>query len=277
MNDYVHQISEAESARIRRFVRGFALVAVAFVVLVILAIVFADRWMILISSASEKRFVQPYIEWADDHVLQRSDPDLQAYVDDLARRLSDGMNLDEDLQLEFRVVKGSTVNAFTMLGGNIYLFEGLISALDNENALSMALAHEIAHARHRDPLLGAGRGILLQLLLSSISGGGIDPSTIDTGSNLMLNTYSREQEEAADRVALAALQQRYGHVGGATQLFEILRISDNVPESMEILASHPQLERRIAYLDAMSFEHGWVAQPTIPYPGRIQALLNYQP
>jgi len=55
----------------------------------------------------------------------------------------------------------------------------------------VVLAHEIAHAKNRDPLLGAGRDILLQLLMSSLSGGGIDPSTVDAGSNLMLNTYSR--------------------------------------------------------------------------------------
>jgi len=37
MNDYIHQISDAESAGVRRFVQGSAVVAVTFVALVILA------------------------------------------------------------------------------------------------------------------------------------------------------------------------------------------------------------------------------------------------
>lgn len=277
MNDHVHRISEDESERIRRFVHLFAAVSVAFVVLVILAIVMADRWMLLISSESERRFIEPYISWANEHLLEESNPELQVYVSNLARQLSAELNIADEMELDFRVVKGSTVNAFTMLGGYIFVFEGLITKLDNENSLAMLLAHEIAHAKNRDPLLGAGRGILLQLLMSSLSGGGIDPSTVDAGSNLMLNTYSRKQEEAADRLALAALQNRYGHVGGATQLFRMLTDSGSVPATAEFLSSHPNLGQRIEYIESMALENQWPVRPTTPYPHQIEAILSYSP
>lgn len=277
MNDHVHRISEDESERIRRFVHLFAAVSVAFVVLVILAIVMADRWMLLISSESERRFIEPYVSWANEHFLEESNPELQVYVSNLARQLSAELNIADEMELDFRVVKGSTVNAFTMLGGYIFVFEGLITKLDNENSLAMVLAHEIAHAKNRDPLLGAGRGILLQLLMSSLSGGGIDPSTVDAGSNLMLNTYSRKQEEAADRLALTALQNRYGHVGGATQLFRMLTDSGSVPATTEFLSSHPNLKQRIEYIESMALENQWAVRPTTPYPHQIEAILSYSP
>ena len=277
MKDHVHRISEDESERIRRFVHLFAAVSVAFVVLVILAIVMADRWMLLVSSESERRFIEPYVSWANEHLLEESSPELQVYVSDLARQLSAELNIADEMELDFRVVKGSTVNAFTMLGGYIFVFEGLIIRLDSENSLAMVLAHEIAHAKNRDPLLGAGRGILLQLLMSSLSGGGIDPSTVDVGSNLMLNTYSREQEEAADRLALAALQNRYGHVGGATQLFRMLTDSGSVPATAEFLSSHPNLKQRIEYIESMALENQWPVRPTTPYPHQIEAILSYSP
>ena len=277
MKDHVHRISEDESERIRRFVHLFAAVSVAFVVLVILAIVMADRWMLLVSSESERRFIEPYVSWANEHLLEESSPELQVYVSNLARQLSAELNIADEMELDFRVVKGSTVNAFTMLGGYIFVFEGLIIKLDNENSLAMVLAHEIAHAKNRDPLLGAGRGILLQLLMSSLSGGGIDPSTVDAGSNLMLNSYSREQEEAADRLALAALQNRYGHVGGATQLFRMLTDSGSVPATVEFLSSHPNLKQRIEYIESMALENQWPVRPTTPYPHQIEAILSYSP
>lgn len=277
MNDYVYEISQEESARIRRFVRLFAVGTAAFAFLIILAIVTANRWMLLISSESERRFIQPYVSWADERLLPKSDPELQAYVSDLARQISADMAIDADMQLDFLVLKGGTVNAFTMLGGYIFVFEGLMQELDNENSLVMVLAHEIAHAKNRDPLLGAGRGILLELLISSLSGGGIDPSTIDSGSDLMLNTYSREQEEKADRLALAALQKRYDHVGGATQLFRMLRGSGDTPETMEILSSHPNLDQRIEYIESMADENRWATKATTPYPPEIEVIIRKLP
>ena len=273
----MHEIDTEESVKIQRFLRLFAAGVVAFVVLVLLAIVTADRWLLFISSDSERRFVQPYVEWASGSLLQESEPELQAYVEELAQQMAAGMDLDPELELEFRVVKGSTINAFTMLGGYIFVFEGMIIEMANENSLAMVLAHEIAHAKNRDPLLAAGRGMLLQLLVSSLSGGGIDPSTVDAGSDLMLNTYSREQEEAADRLALTALQRRFDHVGGAAQVFRILRDSGVAPDTLEIISSHPNLDHRIEYIESMAKERGWVDRPTAPYPPKIDAILNRLP
>jgi predicted Zn-dependent protease len=277
MSGYVHRISDEESLRIRRFIHFFAIGTVTFAVLIILAIMTAHHWILWISSESERRFIQPYVTWAEKTVLPQSDPVLQAYVADLAQQIAADMDIDADMRLDFRVLKGGTVNAFTMLGGYIFVFEGLVQELDNENSLAMVLAHEIAHARNRDPLLGTGRGILLGLLISSVSGGGIDPSTVDAGSDLMLNAYSREQEENADRLAIAALQNRYGHVGGATQLFRALRGSGETPETMEILSSHPNLDQRIEYIETMAAENGWARRATTPYPPDIEQRIRKLP
>ena len=183
------------------------------------------------------------------------------------------MGVNEDITLEVRTLKGDTVNAFATLGGYIFVFEGLVQALDNENSLAMVLGHEIAHARNRDPLLGAGRGMLFQLMKSSLSGGSIDSSALDIGSELMLNTYSRDQEQAADLLAIAALHGHYGHVGGATKLFEILRERGDASHTIEFLSSHPNLDARIDYLNSMAGERGWIEQPTTPYPAAVQSIL----
>ena len=278
---YVHRISDEESIRIRRFLHQFAAGAVAFFVLIVLAIVFADRWILLISHASERRFIEPYVTWADEHLISDSAPELQSYVNEVATDIAVDMGVPDDMQLSFRVIKGDTLNAFTTVGGYIYIFEGLIQALDSENSLAMVLGHEIAHAKNRDPLLATSRGILLQLAISTMSGNGIDPSTVDTGSSLMLNTYSREQEEAADRLGLIALQQRYGHVGGATQLFDLLIDEEGFPNSeddfddaLELLSTHPDLAERVDYLRSMAEASEWDEEATSAYPDYIADLLN---
>jgi predicted Zn-dependent protease len=273
MSEYVHQITPEETAHIERFMFLSAVSVAAFVVLTIAAIVTIDRWLVLISPASERRFIEPYVTWAHQHLLDPAEPALQAYVSGLAQQVSMEMDINKNLVLEIRVVKGDAVNAFTTLGGYIFVFEGLLLALDNENSLAMVLGHEIAHAVNRDPLLGTGRGMLLQLMLSSLSGGSVDPSTIEFGSDLMLNTYSRDQEQAADLLALTALQRQYGHVGGATQLFAVLSEYGDEPQTTDILSSHPNPGARIDYLNVMTNEKGWVERTTQPYPAAIQSIL----
>ena len=273
MSGYTHQISAEETARIERFLYLAAVSVTAFVVLAIAAIVTIDRWLLWISPASERRFIEPYVHWAQEHLLEPADPAVQAYVSGLAEQVAMEMEIDPDLLLEIHTLEGDTVNAFTTLGGHIFVFEGLMQALDNENSLAMVIGHEIAHAVERDPLLGAGRGLLLQLILSSLSGSGMDPTTVEFGSDLMLNTYSRDQEQAADLLALAALNRRYGHVGGATQLFEVLSQDYDELQTADILSSHPNPAARIDYLEQMTNEKGWVAKPTQPYPEPIQSIL----
>ena len=74
------------------------------------------------------------------------------------------------------------VNAFATLGGHIVVYPGLLEAVPDENALAMVLAHEIAHVRHRHPIVGLSRS-------------------------------------AADATALETLARAYGHVGGADRFF----------------------------------------------------------
>lgn len=272
--DYVHQISEAESSRIQRF--GYVILGgtIAFVVLVVVAFVTADTWLMLISTESEKRFIDPYIELAEDNLLQSGEPSLQVYVDQVTNNLMAHMDVPEDIQLNVRVIKGEMVNAFTTLGGYIFVTDGLIGALDNENSLAMVLAHEIAHARQRDPLLGTGRGMLIGLLITSLSGSGGSPVAMgDIGSQLMLNMYSREQERTADRLALNALHGLYGHVGGATQLFEVVggeeEQTNELTGSLESLSTHPQLEDRIESIAATAAGEGWLQKAVEPYPAEV--------
>lgn len=274
MTSYVHKVSEREEEKIRRFLITLAVGTVFFVVIIIVAILTADRWLTLISHESERRFIEPYIEWTDENLLSTTDPVLQEYIESLTAEIASEFNLDDSLRLKVRVIKGGPINAFAMLGGNLFVFENLIAALDDENSLAMILAHEIAHAHNRDPLLGAGRGILLQLIISTVSGGGIDPNTINLGSDLMLNTYSRAQESEADRLALSALYQRYQHVGGATGLFQLLATNNDTINNVEMLSTHPNVEQRILDIEAMARNNEWRSGATRPFPPEVAAILE---
>ena len=270
MTEYVHKISAEETRKIARFLKLLAIGMVLFVLVIVLLFVTADRWLMLISPESERRFIEPYIEWSRDSLLIQADEDVQIYVESLATELYS--QLDNDQPIRVQVIEGDTLNAFATLGGYIFVFEGLVEALGNENALAMVLGHEIAHVHHRDPLLSTGRGILVQLAISSLTGGDVDPNNLDAGSDILLNRYSREQELAADALALSLLQERYGHVGGARQLFRI--IDDESIDSLEFLSTHPDTDSRIEAIDSVSDANDWTSADPLPYPDSVREALS---
>ena len=276
MNDYVHEVSAEESERIQRFVRNVAIGTILFVLIIILAMVFAPRWVKLISHEAERDFVEPYVSWVNDKLLESSDPVLQAYVERLGAEVAESMDVPRDLELKFYVIEGESVNAFTTLGGHIFVLDSLMYELEDENSLAMVIGHEVAHAVNRDPLSMMGRGILLQIMITSLSGsGGFDPNTTsELGLDLMLNAYSRDQEEDADRLALLALNERYGHVGGATDLFETLQEGYGGEEPPELFSSHPDTDDRIAMIREMAKERGWGFEATNPYPDEVREALR---
>lgn len=276
MTEYVHRIDAEEHARIARFLRAFAIGVVLFVLLMIALFVTADRWLRLISIESERRFIEPYVsllvesEWID------SDPVLQSYVDDIAQEINAGLdnNWDADFELRVYVIESDLINAFATLGGYIFVFDGLLEAVDDENSLAMVLGHEVAHVHHRDPLLGTGRGMLIQLAISALSGNGMDPTAANVSSEVILMSYSREQELAADELALQLLHDRYGHVGGATRLFDIINDDTESYELEELLSTHPDTDARIERVEALTAENGWTISQSVPYPDEVRSALQ---
>ena len=207
MTEYRHQISSEESSRIRRFLYLLAGGTAAMGLVLLVAFLTAERWLLLISHDSERRFVDRYVTMATDHLLEPGDPVLQRYVEDLTRQLAEYMQPPDDLRIRVHLVKGPP-NAAATLGGHIFVLEGLLHTLNSENSLAMVLAHELAHCINRDPLRSAGRGMLLEIAFSAAGGGNV------TGNQLLLTRYSRAQERTADRDALKALKAHYGHIGG---------------------------------------------------------------
>ena len=93
---------------------------------------------------------------------------ISAYLQNLANQLAIAQQLPDGMRITVHYIDSDTVNAFATLGGNVFMFRGLIEKLPNENALAMILAHEIAHIKHRDPMVAAGRGLTVALALASL-------------------------------------------------------------------------------------------------------------
>jgi len=150
-------------------------------------------------------------------------------------------------------------NAFALPGGHVLVTSALLDQAGSENELAFVLAHELGHVEARDPLRALGRGLLVALALAAL--GGTDGSAI-VGSAATLGelAFSREQERAADRFALALVAAEYGHVAGASDFLARLpdaRPAGGAERAVSWLATHPRSADRVAELDALAAAAGY--------------------
>ena len=215
---------------------------------------------------------QQLIEKIDIEEVVNSNPEVQDYLNKLTAQLLPYINLPTDIIVTVNYVDDSTENAFATLGGHISIYRGLIDLLPNENALTMVIAHEIAHIKHRDPIIALGRGVVVGLFLTTLTGFGTDnfinKVVTNTGTLATLG-FSREQERRADEMALKALAKHYGHVNGADSLFNAFIKNENkiVKYMPEFFSTHPLSDNRIEEIQSLANKNNWsIKGDTTPLP-----------
>ncbi|MBX2848832.1 MAG: M48 family metallopeptidase [Acidiferrobacterales bacterium] len=186
----------------------------------------------------------------------------QAYLQQLADELSAHMDLPEGMRITVHYSEDKIVNAFATLGGHVFFYKGLIEQLESEDALAMVMAHEIAHVKHRHPIVATGKGLTLAALASSLvgmSGSYAGGTLIGQSLNFGLLKFSRDQETQSDISAAYALQKRYGHIHGAEELFDVFSKfqQGGFFSPPEILSSHPVTEDRWIRLMEIAKNQGW--------------------
>lgn len=240
-----HSVNVSPGSALGEFVRLSAWLLLTVVVL-FAVLFFGMRWLApLVPMHWEERLASPVVaQWRKNAPAAPSAQ--QPWLQTLADELRQPMGLPDDMPLHVHWSDSAVPNAFATLGGHVVINRGLVKLLDSENALAMVLAHEMAHIRHRDPIVSLGAGLSLALVLQ-LAGGNLAALT-DTTAALTRLQFSRRQEAAADAAALDALQQRYGHLADAGGFFAAMLAREetdwgrHVPEWVQ---SHPELEKRL--------------------------------
>ncbi|MEM7220358.1 MAG: M48 family metallopeptidase [Pseudomonadota bacterium] len=187
----------------------------------------------------------------------------EAYIQGLAARLVRHLDAAERVPVVAHYDVGATENAFATLGGHVVFYRGLVDRVPHENALAMLVAHEIAHIQLRHPIVANGRALTVALALGALIGLA-DNAVIGSIANWLgvssIMTFSRAQERAADALAAELVLAEYGHLRGASDLFEVLLDTHGDGGVVGFLSTHPGLRERIATLEALA-EEEWEAAP----------------
>ena len=246
---------------LKRFAR-LAVAALVLLVLVVAAMQFlGGRVAKLVPFDFERRAVERVgVDFGD----ARASSEILDYLNDLGERLTAYMSMPEDMSVTVHYSPEDTFNAFATVGGNLLFYRGLLERLPHENALSMVLAHEIAHVLHRDPLAGLGGGVASAVALAVLTGNagtGVAGEVLGQAGALTGMEFTRRMERAADREALGAVVALYGHVDGAAALFELIaeeRGGSRVPPWLGCFTTtHPLDAERIDAIAELADERGW--------------------
>ncbi len=159
----------------------------------------------------------------------------------------------QDYQYHFYLIEKDELNAFTVPGGSIYMFTGLMDRLNSDDEIGAVLAHEAGHcaARHTIKKFQAGMGynIIGNLLLSRVQLENQAKQLIAQSSGalmqLVFSAYGRSDEFEADKLGV-----KYMHLAGydlqaIIKTFELLDQKSKGADVPLILRSHPYIKDRI--------------------------------
>lgn len=205
---------------------------------------------------------------------------VQRELQSLADRLAARMDMPDGMVVRIGYRDDATVNAFAAIGGQAVFFRGLLRKIDNENALAMVMAHELAHLKYRHASAALGRGVAAGVVLSIVSaelGRNAAAGVLSQAGMATLLSFNREQERDADEAALRALHAEYGHVGGAIDLFDVFTRPNGQRElsapAVEFLRTHPLTANRIAAIKQWAAQNGAAIDgERRPLPPGIAAL-----
>lgn len=188
------------------------------------------------------------------------DREIEAYLNGLGQSLA-ARSKRPDIEYTFKVVNRRTMNAFTVGGGQIYIYRGLLESLNSEAELAGVLGHEIGHNVGRHTV----RALYKNLLAAGLVGvGGELVKGDDEGSNaeidklaevvteFITSKYSRDDEREADYLGFYNVLRTGYDPHGMVSVFETLnRAYPDRPDFRSVyLASHPSNEERIETIGA---------------------------
>lgn len=154
---------------------------------------------------------------------------------------------------QFRIVRDSTVNAFALPGGFVYVQTGLLRNARDVSELAGVLGHEVAHARlshgagQARKQQGLSAAITVVCLFSGLCDGGLSQVAINVGANVLTAKFSRTDELEADSAGIIYTTRAGVDPRGMVRFFARLREqSGEVPGYLEWVSTHPMEGTRIA-------------------------------
>lgn len=178
------------------------------------------------------------------------DQRVKRFVDSLGQVLVKVQGDRPQMEFTFTILDDdNSINAFAIPGGHVFVYTGLLKAVDNTAELAGVLAHEIGHITKyhgADMMVANGlSGIVNQILF------GDDSTIVRAATTLLQNLsflkFSRKNEFEADECAVTYVSAAGINPKGVSDFFQKLKDTYGDEQKVfEPLSTHPLLSDRIS-------------------------------
>lgn len=210
----------------------------------------------LISESQEVQLGQQSAEEVRQSIGLYADPKAQAYVSALGQRLVQGSERPK-LPWSFQVVDDSSVNAFALPGGPIFITRGILTHLNSEAELAAVMGHEIGHITAKHSVSQLSKAQLAQIGLGV--GSVVSPTIAQMGQvaaaglQLLFLKYGRDAETQSDTLGFKYMTAQGYDPREMRDVFITLgRVGESAGDGgrlPEWLSSHPNPENRLGKTD----------------------------
>jgi len=188
------------------------------------------------------------------------DPEVSEYINNIGERLASQSAMGGQ-DFHYFVVKDTTINAFAVSGGYVFINAGLILATSTESELAGVMAHETAHiTQHHIARMLADQSkqslptiaaLIGAILLGAVGGGQAAEGAIAATQGMAVQhqiNFTRDNEWEADRVGIGYLAGAGFDPYGMGSMFETMARHQGLAATYipAMLIDHPMDSDRIA-------------------------------
>lgn len=155
----------------------------------------------------------------------------------------------ERLVWEVALIRSESLNAWSMPGGKVAIYSGLIETLGlTDDEIAAILGHEMAHVLHEDGKRAAGRKVITRVASNTV--GFIAGSFAQLGADMIGHygvamPYSRNQENQADETGMKLMAEAGYNPAAALNVWRKMnRFKNNNNLTVAISSSHPTNQAR---------------------------------
>jgi len=223
-------------------------------------------------------------------LLPENDP-LVKYVNKVGQRVA-AVSDRPELFYHFHVVDDTTINAFALPGGYIYMYRGLLTHMNSEAELAAVLAHEVGHVTARHAVQRYTQAQLYQMGAMVTSIFVPVPQGIGQISDLVatavISGYGRQAELQSDELSIRYIAKAGYDVEATKSILETLKRLDDLDSKIKedttgkkpekyhgAFASHPETKKRIEEAVANSEGASTTGLGEIGHNAMLAALEGY--
>lgn len=218
--------------------------------------------------ANDKKMGKEAADYYDKQFKPTKNLESQRRVEEIGEKLAITANANAypvlwgdkrhvELDYKFKVVDSTDVNAFSLPGGYIYVFQGLVDFAQSDEELAGVLAHEICHASQRHVATlqkeqSKMSAIQIPLILAGILTGGATTAMVaGTAGNLLTTAvtsgWSVRAESSADKGGYELMVATGYDATGMLTFMERLQVQLSMAErstDLGIYRTHPPSKDR---------------------------------